>query len=266
MDVEALVERVWPGQGARAEPLGGGITNHNFKVEVAGESYVLRVGGKDTELLGIDREHEHAATRVAAELGLGPDVVAFVDGCLVTQFVEGEPAEGVDPAAAGELLRRLHAGPSIPSRFDAFRVVETYRARAEERGVRIPAAYEEAAARASEIEGRRAEAARCTCHNDLLAANFIDDGSRLWLVDWEYAGVGDAFFDLGNFAANHELDADGERALLAAYGADDLEGLHDMRFMSDFREAMWGVVQQGISELDFDFAGYAERHFARVLA
>jgi thiamine kinase-like enzyme len=266
VDVEALIDRVWPGEGARVEPLGGGITNHNFKVDVAGESYVLRVGGKDTELLGIDRAHEHAATRVAAELGIGPDVVAFVEGCLVTRFVEGDPAERVDATVAGALLRRLHAAPPIPSRFDSFRVVEAYRARAEERGVPIPAAYEAAAARAAEIESRRAEAAQCTCHNDLLAANFIDDGDRLWLVDWEYAGMGDPFFDLGNFAANQELDANGERALLAAYGADDLGALHDMRFMSDFREAMWGVVQQGISELDFDFAGYAERHFERALA
>jgi thiamine kinase-like enzyme len=78
--------------------------------------------------------------------------------------------------------------------------------------------------------------------------------------------MGDPFFDLGNFAANHELDDDGERELLAAYGSDDLEALHDMRFMSDFREAMWGVVQQGISGLDFDFAGYANRHFERALA
>jgi thiamine kinase-like enzyme len=266
VDVEAVVERIWPGEGARVEPLGGGITNHNFKVAVGGDSYVLRIGGKDTELLGVDREHEHAATLVAAELGIAPEVVAFVDSCLVTRFVEGTPAEQVDPVVAGDLLRRLHAGPPIPSRFDSFRVVEAYRGRAAERGVPIPAAYEEAAARAAEIERRRTGAPQCTCHNDLLAANFVDDGSRLWIVDWEYAGMGDAFFDLGNFAANHELDADGERGLLAAYGADDLEALHDMRFMSDFREAMWGLVQQGLSELDFDFVGYAERHFARALA
>ena len=102
------------------------------------------------------------------------------------------------------------------------------------------------------------------CHNDLLALNFIDDGSRIWIVDWEYAGMGDAYFDLANFAVNNELDEDGERALLAAYGGGDPAALTVMRFMSDFREAMWGVVQQGISELDVDFVAYAKSHFERL--
>jgi thiamine kinase-like enzyme len=266
LTVDAVVERLWPGAAAVVEPLGGGITNHNFKVEVGGEAFVLRISGKDTELLGIDRGHEHAASLVAAGLGVGPDVVAFVEGCLVTRFVGGQPAERVAPADAGGLLRTIHDGPAIPSRFDSFRVVEEYHDLAEERGVPVPSAYEEASGRAAEIEVRRGAAPARPCHNDLLAANFIDDGSRLWLVDWEYAGMGDPFFDLGNFAANHELDGGGERELLSAYGSDDLEALHDMRFMSDFREAMWGVVQQGISELDFDFAGYADRHFERALA
>jgi thiamine kinase-like enzyme len=266
LTVDAVVARLWPGTPAVVEPLGGGITNHNFKIEVGGEAFVLRISGKDTELLGIDRGHEHAASLVAAGLGVGPDVVAFVDGCLVTRFVGGQPAERVAPADAGGLLRTIHEGPSIPSRFDSFRVVEEYHDLAEERGVPVPSVYEEASRRAAEIQGRRGAAPARTCHNDLLAANFIDDGSRLWLVDWEYAGMGDPFFDLGNFAANHELDRDGERELLSAYGSDDLEALHDMRFMSDFREAMWGVVQQGISALEFDFAGYAAKHFERALA
>jgi thiamine kinase-like enzyme len=266
LTVDAVVEHLWPGAVAVVEPLGGGITNHNFKVEVGGEAFVLRISGKDTELLGIDRGHEHAASLSAAGLGVAPDVVAFVDGCLVTRFVGGRPAERVAPTYAGGLLRTIHDGPPIPSRFDPFRIVEEYYAVAGERGVAIPSAYEQASLRAAEIEGRRGAAPRRTCHNDLLAANFIDDGSRLWLVDWEYAGMGDPFFDLGNFAANHELDGDGERELLSAYGSDDLESLHDMRFMSDFREAMWGVVQQGISALDFDFAGYTDRHFERALA
>src|SRR5207245_7678561 len=94
------------------------------------------------------------------------------------------------------------------------------------------------------------------CHNDLLNANFIDDGASIRIVDWEYAGMGDPFFDLGNFAVNHELDPSGERALLAAYFGEcsdpDLASLRLMRVMAGFREAMWGVVQQGISTLDFD--------------
>ncbi len=105
------------------------------------------------------------------------------------------------------------------------------------------------------------------CHNDLLNANFLDDGS-IRIVDWEYAGMGDRFFDLGNFSVNHEFGIDDDRRFLGAYFGVEREGdvadLRLMRYMSDFREAMWGVLQSGISELDFDFNGYAARHFARM--
>ena len=265
MQPEQIVERIWPGRAATIVPLGGGITNHNFRIGVGDETFVLRIGGEDTQLLGIDRESEHAASLVAAELGLGPEVVAFLEpeGYLVTRFVVGEVGR-VDVGQVGPALRRLHAGPAIPSRFDSFRVVETYRAIAEERGVAIPSLYGWASENARRIEEHRRDAPIVPCHNDLLNANFIGDGSRLWIVDWEYAGMGDPFFDLGNFAVNHELDADGERLLLESYGSGDAEALTLMRFMSDFREAMWGVVQQALSTLEFDFSAYADEHFERL--
>jgi len=263
MDIEDALGRLWPGQPVEAEPLGGGITNHNFKVDVRGEALVLRIGGKDTGLLGIDREHEHEAALTAARLGIAPEVVQFADGLLVTRFVEGEVGRA-DPEAVGALLRRLHAAPPIASRFDSFRVVETYAATAQSHGRPVPDDYVRAHELARQIEARRSGAPLVTCHNDLLAANFIDDGQRLWIVDWEYAGMGDPFFDLANFSVNNELDEEGESALFAAYGSTDRQALALMRFMSDFREAMWGVVQQAISELDFDFRAYADEHFERL--
>jgi thiamine kinase-like enzyme len=261
--VDRLVEHLWPGREATFEPLGGGITNHNFRVEVGEETHVLRVGGKDTELLGIDRAQEHEAALNAAALGIGPAVERFEDGCLVTRFVAGEVGSP-DPAAAGALLRRLHEGPPIAARFNSFRVVEIYAETARERGVELPTFYGEALETARRIEETRGGEEFVTCHNDLLAANFIDDGARLWIVDWEYAGMGDRYFDLANFVVSNELDEDGTRRFFDAYGTDDLGALTLMRFMSDFREAMWGVVQQGISELDFDYVAYAERHAARM--
>jgi thiamine kinase-like enzyme len=265
MEPEQLAERVWPGQDVAIEPLGGGITNRNFKVETDGRRFVLRIGGKDTELLGIDRSAEHAASRVAADLGLGPEVVAFVEpeGYLVTRYVDGEVGK-VDVARVGAALRLLHDGPAFPGHFDSFRVVEAYRATAAEHGIGVPTAYEPAKELANQIEHRRSHVPRRPCHNDLLNANFIDDGGRLVLVDWEYAGMGDPFFDLGNFAVNHELTEESEQALLLAYGSNDVDALVLMRFMSDFREAMWGIVQFAISELDFDFAAYADEHFERL--
>ena len=106
------------------------------------------------------------------------------------------------------------------------------------------------------------------CHNDLLTANFIDDGSRIRIVDWEYAGMGDVFFDLANFAVNNGLGEAESTELLHAYFG-EVTPAHErslplMRFMSDFREAMWGVVQQALSDLDFDFRGYADQHFERL--
>jgi len=272
----AEVERVWPGRDARFEVLGGGITNHNLKVDVHGELFVLRVAGKDTSLLGIDRSVELAATEAAAALGVGPEVVEFVEpeGWLVTRFIEGtipavermrEP-EMLERVAAS--LRAFHSGSPIPGRFDSFRVVEIYRRTALDRGGSVPEAYEWAQAIAARIEASRAADAPVPCHNDLLNANFLDDGERLRIVDWEYAGMGDRFFDLANFSINHELDAAQSEALLGAYfgevRAADAQALQLMRFMSDFREAMWGVVQSAVSELDFDFAAYATKHFARL--
>lgn len=264
-------------------PLSGGITNRNFLVAVAGsgDRYVIRLAGNDTHLLGISREVEHAATVAAAGVGVGPEVTAFIrpEGYLVTRFIEGVPVSDEALHQPGTLeriahsLRRIHDGPPIPGLFVPLRIVEAYRALAVARGVGVPAEYELAAA-----IGRRIELA-CLgtpvelrpCHNDLLNANFIDDGSRIRIVDWEYAGMGDPFFDLGNFSANHELTPDEDANLLAAYEGDarhvaHLARLTLMRVVSDFREAMWGVLQQGISTLEVDFVGYAAEHFDRLLA
>jgi len=275
-ELARAVERVWPGREVRFEVLGGGITNSNVKVSLDGEAYVLRVVGKDTDLLGIDRSVELAATKAAAAVGVGPEVATFVEpeGWLVTRFVTGEiPAlermrEPDMLVRVAEALRAFHGSPPIPGRFDSFRVVETYRGTALARGGSIPSAYDWAHGIAERIERLRGDVTLRPCHNDLLNANFIDDGERLRIVDWEYAGMGDVFFDLANFSINHELDEDSRAALLEAYFGevrfDNARALELMRFMSDFREAMWGVVQTAVSELDFDFAAYAAEHFARL--
>jgi thiamine kinase-like enzyme len=273
---EEIAARLWPDQQVRLEPLGGGITNRNFKVDMGEESFVLRIGGKDTELLGIDRSVEHAASLAAAEAGVGPEVIAFVEpeGYLVTRFLEGRPIPpeemrtGERIREVAPVLRRIHESAGIPGRFDSFQVVEAYRATAEEHGVRVPAGFHIAKERSDEIQHARGPQPLRPCHNDLLNANFIDDGASIRIVDWEYAGMGDVFFDLANFSINHEFGEEENRALLEEYFGEarpsEVAALILMRFMSDFREAMWGVVQQGISELDFDFEAYASEHFERL--
>jgi len=264
-------------------PLSGGITNRNFLITLAGEAdrYVIRLAGNDTHLLGISREVEHAATVAAAGVGVGPEVVAFIrpEGYLVTRFIVGTlvSMEQVhDPATLARVadsIRRIHGGPAIPGLFVPLRVVEAYRALAAARGVPDPAGWEAAHAAGRRIERALLEAPLplLPCHNDLLNANFIDDTERIRIVDWEYAGMGDPFFDLGNFSINHELTPDEDAALLSAYDQTDvpdplrLARVALMRVVSDFREAMWGVLQQAISTLDVDFIDYADEHFERLL-
>lgn len=282
-EITEIVERLEPILGeldGEPIPLDGGITNRNFRARLGNLQYVIRVPGKDTNLLGIDRMAELAASELAAEAGVAPRVAAMLEDppCLVAEFIGARTMEAEElgrPPALDETaaaLRRIHdATQSLPSSFSPFRIVETYAERATERGVTVPPDYEEAEAHARKIESALGgpEHEPVPCHNDLLAGNFLHDGERLWIVDWEYAGMGDRYFDLGNFAVNNELDDDDETALLTAYFGEEptaarLAALGLMRFMSDFREAMWGVLQSGVSELDFDFGDYATKHFARL--
>jgi thiamine kinase-like enzyme len=259
-------------------PLTGGITNRNFRATFGGAEYVIRRPGKDTDLLGIDREAERLATETAAGLGIAPAVATMLDECLVTEFIACRPvgtrelAEGV--AEIAQALRSFHESPVLLG--TSFRVpglLEDYATIVRDHGGSLPSAYTGASTAARRIEAVLGAGATRPCHNDLLAGNIIRavaDG-RMMLVDWEYAGMGDPRFDLGNLSINSDFDEAADERLLAAYhGRAPSEGeraaLKLMRVLSDAREGAWGVVQAEISELDFDFAGYGEEHFERLLA
>jgi thiamine kinase-like enzyme len=264
----------------RGEPreLDGGITNRNFRVTFGDADYVVRRPGKDTELLGIDRESERLANEAAAGLGIAPAVAVALEDCLVTRFVDcrsidaGELAADVEQLARD--LRAFHdSGAQLPSRFDVPALLVEYAAAVSARGGAVPAAYDEAVGVATRICAVLAPWDPRPCHNDLLAGNVIrasEDG-RLMIVDWEYAGMGDPRFDLGNLSVNNGFDeATDERLLRAYYGQPPTDAQHAalklMRVLSDAREAAWAVVQTTISELDFDFDGYARKHFERLRA
>jgi thiamine kinase-like enzyme len=269
-----------PRQGG-VVPLEGGITNRNYRVNFGGMDYVVRLPGKDTKLLGIDREAERLATKKAAELELGPRVAAMLDqpACLVTCFVESREvnaAELREPRSLDEVgaaLRGFHdSGLELPTDFYVSEIVSDYADVSERRGGSLPEGFQHArdcARKVVKAVRKNAEHQPVPCHNDLLTDNFLHDGERLVIVDWEYAGMGDRFFDLGNFAVNNELGDDQEEQLLAAYFGEPATprrraALKLFRFMSDFREGMWGVVQTSVSQLDFDFQGYADKHFRRL--
>jgi thiamine kinase-like enzyme len=229
-------------------------------------------------MLGIDREHEYQAARVAGELGIAPEVVYFIrpEGYLVTRFIAGRPIlpeelrKPDNIRQVVEALHKLHSLPNIPGVFNSFQVVRDYTEIARSYDVQFPDDFDWLIRQMNEAESalNTSTLTLHPCHNDLLNANFLL-GDRPYILDWEYAGMGDIFFDLANFSNNHELTADEDILLLDCYfGEEDsrnLAHLNVMKIMSDFREAMWGQVQQGISDLDFDFREYADKHFARLM-
>lgn len=280
VEISALVETIpqLRGRNATISPLTGGITNRNYRVEADGEAYVLRVAGANTGLLGIDRERECSYAQAAASVGVGPEVIAFLpkEPALVTRFCAGMVLKPED-AVRGDVLARIvaslrliHAGPASSGAFCGFETSRTYRRMAAERGVRTPPELDQALASVTESERSLGPSGPPRpCHNDLLPSNLIDTGQHVWIIDWEYAAMGDPFFDLGNLAENHLLDAAQEAELLRLYfGAArdaELRRLRAMRAVSALREATWGYLQSGVSTLEFNFVGYADGHLKRCL-
>jgi thiamine kinase-like enzyme len=277
--VDEVIARIpaWKDDPAlRVTTLDGGITNHNFRVDTRGESFVLRLAGEGTDQLGIDRRVERAANEAAAAIGLAPEVVHFLEpeGYLVTRFIHGRTVAAEEIGRpemirrVAEALRAFHARPPIPGSFSAFQVVRDYGAAAGRLGMAFPPTFAELKRSLAEVEQHLPRLAPCPCHNDLLNANFLESAGRLYILDWEYAGMGDAYFDVANFSRNHDFSVAQDAALLETYAGRASEArlarLRLMRVASDMREAMWGLLQSGVSRLDFDFRGYAEKHFQRA--
>jgi thiamine kinase-like enzyme len=259
--------------------VGGGLTNTNFRVEVDGRSYFVRIPGASTNLLAVDRANEIYNARAASETGVAPRLLHVLpdDNVMVFEFVAGETmtidrlqAAGM-PGRIAEALRRLHAGPRFLQDFDMFRLVETYLATAEQHDVRIPEDYRAHLPIVNGIEAAVRRHARPTvpCHNDLLAENYIDDGRQLWLIDFEYSGNNDPCFELGNTSQELRYTAAQVAELCRAYFGEatpsDMARMHLFALMSDVGWTLWGAIQAKISKLDFDFWDYAMTRWNRAL-
>ena len=277
MDDEALRSTLrtmpgWEDLDPHVEPLPGGITNRNHVVRGPdGRPYVVRIPGERTELLGIDRAGEAEAARRAAGLGIGPPVVGELPGVgtLVTALVPGRHLAAGDLrtrlADVADLVRRFHDSGPLGAWFPIHRVVEWHARDAASHGVAPPASYDRLHAVSLRIEAAFAASPEppVPCHNDLLPANLLVDADRVWLLDFEYAGMNERMFDLGNLSVNCGLTADDDDRLLREYcgRAPDRRRwarLELMKIMSELREGMWAVVQQAISTLDTDFVAYAD--------
>ena len=281
LTVEEAIARVpqWAdADDLKISSLDGGITNSNFRVDVGGESFALRIAGTGTEKLGIDRGHEYAANLAAGKLGIAPEVVHVIqpEGYLITRFIKARPfpvEEITQPdniRQVMELVHKIHSMPEIPGEFSAFRTAENYAETARRYNVKLPENFDFLMERSHEAETAIMTTPQPLhpCHNDLLNANFLINDEQIYILDWEYAGMGDIFFDLANFSTNHELSEEQDRWELECYfekvTEKQMAHLNIMKVMSLLREAMWGMVQIGISELDFDYRGYANKFFARV--
>ena len=248
-------------------------------VQVDGERYVMRVPGKSTELLSIDRENEVSNTKAAATTGIGPRVLEHVPGIdvMVLEFIVGSTMSAKtlqSPRMAARMAQsfhRLHGAPSFLRDFNMFRLIEYYLGIVEQQGATIPEGYSDWLSTVSEIE-RAVDAAAlppAPCHNDLLCENFIDDGTTLRIVDYELSGNNDPCFDLGNTAQEAAFDQDLRAALCEAYfGRPDARQLARMNLfalMSDVGWTLWGAIQAGISGVEFDFRGYYMGRWERAL-
>jgi thiamine kinase-like enzyme len=259
--------------------LPGGLTNRNYKVTTPDGVFVARVSSAGSELLAIDRDCEYRNSVIAAAAGAGAPVVEYrpQDRLLVLGYLDGRTLSAADVASEENIpriaaaCRRLHEGGRFGNDFDMFGIQRGYRAVARTRGFRVPDGYDDLAPQLAAAE--KALKARpegtVPCNNDLLAANFIDGGERIWLIDYELSGNNDPCFELGNIAAESHLSRDGLAELVRSYFGRPrpsrvarawlLGGLIGM-----YGWTLWGAIQHGASPIDYDFWGWSMERFERA--
>ena len=261
------------------QPLPGGLTNRNYKVTTPRGTFVARVWSPG-DLLAINRDHEHRNSVAAAAAGVGAPVVAYrpEHGLLVLGYIDGRTFRNedlADPATIPRVAaacRRLHAGPRFAGDFDMFEVQRRYQAVVTSRGFAVPAGY--AGLEPQVTAARRALAVRdegsVPCNNDLLAANFIDDGEKIWLIDYEYSGNGDPCFELGNIWAECGMSADALAALVSEYYGGSLRNkvarAQILGQIGRYGWTLWGAIQHASSPIEFDFQGWAMERFEAAAA
>jgi thiamine kinase-like enzyme len=261
------------------ESLTGGLTNTNYKVTSPSGCYVVRISGKDTSLLAIDRENEVHNTIAAAETGVGAPFVAALPehDALVLGFLEGEVMDagklrrGDRIGAVADACRRLHGGRRFLHDFDMFEIQPRYLAIVRERGFRLPDRYESFEPRIRELERAMREHTEQTvpCNNDLLAENFIEVDGEMRLIDYEYSGNNEASFELGNVWSESDLSLEQLEELVTAYWGRPLRNkvarARLWGLMSKYGWTLWGSIQDGISDLDFDFWSWAIEKYERAV-
>lgn len=270
---DALARLPHLGRPLEIRELPGGLTNHNFRVRTATHDVVVRLSSTETDLLSVDREHEWLNSRAAATAGVGAPVVEYLPGkgVLVVDFLAGitytaDDVEANLPRLAAA-LRRLHRGPPFVSRFDMFDVQRSYAAVVAARRMPLPKGYDDLASTVARVEQalRRRPEPLVPCHNDLLAANVLDDGGDLRIIDYEYSGMNEPSFELGNLACESHLDREALTQLVASYNGQATEALVARAelwgMVGRYAWTLWGVIQHTVSDVEHDFWAFAMERF-----
>jgi thiamine kinase-like enzyme len=278
--IDEILELVPELHGARAvSELAGGLTNVNYKVETDGEAYVVRVSAKDAGLLAIDRENEYENSVAAAEAGVGAGVIAYLPehGVLVLEFIEGQTQTAEDLRRGDRLdwvaaaCRRLHGARRFRDDFNMFQIQPRYLGLVQERRFRLPEGYLEFEPQVRRIEEAMAVRNEGTvpCNNDLLAENFIDVGDGFRLIDYEYSGNNDACFELGNVWSESNLSLEQLDELVSHYYgrplANKVARARLWGLMSKYGWTLWASIQDGVSDIDFDFWGWGMEKYERAV-
>jgi thiamine kinase-like enzyme len=280
-DINEIVSRIeeWKGRRVSIHALSGGLTNTNYKVVVDGTPFFVRVPGESTDLLAIDRHNEYHNTRAAAESGIGPKVIYHLPeyNVMVLEFLNGKTmskatlnAPGM-PSRIAKSIKQLHAGPRFLLDFNMFRLTEYYLAICRDRHFRLPFGYPEKMPTVSQIEKALLAEPIPTvpCNNDLLAENYIDDGTKLWLIDYEYSGNNDPCFELGNTCQEMQFNEDQIRELCASYfGNATTNKISRMKLcmiMSDVGWGLWAAIQANMSKIKYDFWGWSTERWERAV-
>ena len=287
ISAEDVIARIddWKGKDVRFEVLGGGITNRNYLVTVDGDPrapgvgrFVLRIPGEGTETF-IDRTRELNNHAAAAAAGVTTPLLHVIQpgDCTVVPFIQGETMHPESLAAHPDRLEKVvaamrtyHERAVFANETRLFDMVREYLRMAQDVNAPRPEETDWMLEQCRLIEAamERDQPAFTACHNDLLSENFIlaPDG-KMWIIDWEYGGMTDPYFDLGDFCVEHPLSVDEEKLVLTAYcgGMDEHRyarmQLH--KLVADLWWSIWAMIQASMSKLDFDFYDYGMNRIRR---
>lgn len=256
--------------------LSGGLTNINLKVSTPTGDYVARISSNKSSLLSIDRQAEFENSKIAAQIGIGAPIYDFLPdfGLLVIGYLEGKTFTASDVATnlarVAKSVKKLHSAKPFVRDFDMFEIQQNYLNIVTQRGFKLPEKYQDYAEHLSQMKAALAvlDEGKVSCNNDLLAANFIDDGDQIWLIDYEYSGNNDACFELGNIYSESELSYEQLVELV-----DNYYGKHRpekvarawlFALLARYGWSLWASIQNSISEIDFDFWAWGMQKYERA--